>query len=153
MKITNSCVPRVVLDTNVLLSALVFTGGVMARFRSLWVTERIQPYASKETIQELIRVLANNKFKLDVADQEGLLADYLPFAQVADAPVNVVKASLPICRDPKDQMFLDLAVTAKVNYLVTGDQDLLVLADTPDLLFQIIKPIDFLTQLQKQSTQ
>ena len=148
MKIANSCVPRVVLDTNVLLSALVFTGGVMARFRSLWVTERIQPYASKETIQELIRVLANNKFKLDVADQEGLLADYLPFAQVADAPVNVVRTSVPICRDPKDQMFLDLAVSAKVNYLVTGDQDLLVLAQTPDLQFKIIKPIDFLTRHQ-----
>ena len=148
MKIANSCVPRVVLDTNVLLSALVFTGGVVARFRSLWVTERIQPYASKETIQELIRVLANNKFKLDVADQEGLLADYLPFAQVADAPVNVVRTSVPICRDPKDQMFLDLAVSAKVNYLVTGDQDLLVLAQTPDLQFKIIKPIDFLTRHQ-----
>ena len=148
MKIANSSVPRVVLDTNVLLSALVFTGGVMARFRNLWTTERIQPYASKETIQELIRVLANNKFKLDVADQEGLLADYLPFAQVADAPVNVVRTSVPICRDPKDQMFLNLATSAKVDYLVTGDQDLLVLAETPDLPFQIINPVDFLTQHQ-----
>ena len=148
MKIANRPVPRVVLDTNVLLSALVFAGGVVARFRNLWTAERIQPYASKETIQELIRVLANNKFKLDALDQEGLLADYLPFAQVADAAVNVVLPSLPICRDPKDQMFLNLAVSARVDYLVTGDQDLLVLADTPGLSFSIIKPIDFLTQHQ-----
>ena len=122
MKSEASPVPRVVLDTNVLLSAVVFSGGVTARFRNLWMTERIQPYASKETIQELIRVLANNKFKLDAADQEGLLADYLPFAQVADAPVNVIETSLPICRDPKDQMFLNLATSAKVDYLVTGDR-------------------------------
>ena len=148
MRSTASPVPRVVLDTNVLLSALVFTGGVMSRFRNLWTTGRIQPYASKEAIQELIRVLANNKFKLYAADQEGLLCDYLPFAQVADAPVNVVKTSLPICRDPKDQMFLNLATSAKVDYLVTGDQDLLVLAETPDLPFQIIKPVDFLAQHQ-----
>ena len=148
MKITNSPVPRVALDTNVLLSALVFTGGVMAGFRNLWTTERIQPYASKQTIQELIRVLANNKFKLDAADQEGVLADYLPFVQVADTSVNFVRASLPICRDPKDQMFLELAASAKVDYLVTGDQDLLVLADAPGLTFRIIEPVDFLTQHQ-----
>ena len=148
MKSAARPVPRVVLDTNVLLSALVFTGGVIARFRNLWTTERIKPYASKETIQELIRVLANNKFKLDAADQEGLLADYLPFAHIADAPVNVVKTCLPVCRDRKDQMFLNLATSAKVDYLVTGDQDLLVLANTPNLPFQIIKPVDFLAQHQ-----
>ena len=148
MKIANSSVPRVVLDTNVLLSALVFSGGVMARFRHGWTTGRIQPYASKETIQELIRVLANNKFKLDMAAQEALLADYLPFAHVAEQTLTVVPAGLPTCRDPKDQMFLDLAASAKVDFLVTGDQDLLVLADTPRLAFRIIQPVDFLTQHQ-----
>lgn len=149
MKILDSHVPRVVLDTNVLLSALVFTGGVMARLRSLWTSERLRPYASKETIHELIRVLASNKFKLNASDQEGLLADYLPFAQLADTSAKVVQASVPICRDPKDQMFLNLAVSARVDYLVTGDQDLLVLSDTPGLPFRIIKPVDFLTQLQQ----
>ena len=144
MKIANRLVSRVVLDTNVLLSALVFNSGVMARLRSLWMTEHIQPYASKETIQELIRVLANKKFKLDAADQESLLSDYLPFAQIANTLLNVPKIGLPICRDPKDQMLLDLAVSAKVEYLVTGDQDLLVLADTPDLGFKIVKPLEFL---------
>ena len=50
--------------------------------------------------------------------------------------------------DARDQMFLDLALSAKVDYLVTGDQDLLVLADTPGLPFRIVKPVEFLTQHQ-----
>jgi putative PIN family toxin of toxin-antitoxin system len=138
---------RVVLDTNVLLSALVFTGGAMARFRGLWESGKITPFTSKEAIKELMRVLAYQKFKLSRQDQDGLLADYLPFAQVADV-LFVVPPNLPICRDPLDQMFLTLAVASQADVLVTGDQDLLVLADEANLPFRILKPVDFLTQHQ-----
>lgn len=136
---------RVVLDTNVLLSALVFTGGAMARFRGLWESGKITPFTSKEAIKELMRVLAYSKFKLNSEAQEYLLADYLPFAQVADV-LFVVPPNLPMCRDPLDQMFLTLAVTSQADVLVTGDQDLLVLADDPNLTFRILKPVDFLMQ-------
>ena len=138
---------RVVLDTNVLLSALVFTGGALARFRGLWESGKITPFTSKEAIKELMRVLAYQKFKLSSEAQESLLADYLPFAQVADV-LFVVPPNLPICRDPLDQMFLTLAVASQADVLVTGDQDLLALADEPNLPFRILKPVDFLTQHQ-----
>jgi uncharacterized protein len=92
-----------------------------------------------------MRVLAYQKFKLSRQDQDGLLADYLPFAQVADV-LFVVPPNLPICRDPLDQMFLTLALASQADVLVTGDQDLLVLADEPNLPFRILKPVDFLTQ-------
>ena len=139
---------RVVLDTNVLLSALVFTGGVMGQFRKLWTSQKILPYTSKEAVQELIRVLANPKFKLDSSGQNSLLADYLPFAQVTDVLVNIHQASLPICRDPLDQIFLVLARASQADFLISGDQNLLVLADTPNLSFRILKPIEFLTQFK-----
>jgi uncharacterized protein len=139
---------RVVLDTNVLLSALVFTGGVMGRFRTLWTSEAILPCTSKEAVEELIRVLANPKFKLSSPEQRSLLADYLPFAQITDVAANTQQASLPMCRDPLDQMFLVLAQASGADYLVSGDQDLLVLANTPKLPFRILKPVDFLTQHQ-----
>jgi putative PIN family toxin of toxin-antitoxin system len=138
---------RVVIDTNVLLSALVFTGGTMARFRGLWESGKITPYTSKEATKELMRVLAYKKFKLSSQDQDGLLADYLPYAQVADV-LFVVPPNLPICRDPLDQMFLKLAAASKSDVLITGDQDLLVLANEPNLPFQIQKPVDFLMQQQ-----
>jgi uncharacterized protein len=145
---TSDPVPRVVLDSNVLLSALVFAGGTLGRFRSLWIRGTIVPCASKETTEELIRLLANKKFKLNMGDQESLLADYLPFVQVTDRSPKMHQANLPICRDPHDQMFLEVALASRADFLVTGDQDLLVLANTPDLPFRILKPIEFLTQHQ-----
>ena len=143
---TTDPAPRVVLDSNVLLSALVFAGGTLGRFRSLWTSGRILPCASKETVQELIRLLANTKFKLNSMDQESLLADYLPFVQIVDAALNAEPASLPVCRDPYDQIFLELADASKADFLVTGDQDLLVLATTPNLSFRILKPAEFLAR-------
>lgn len=137
---------RVVLDSNVLLSALVFKGGVHGCFRALWTTGKIHLYASKQTIQELIGQLANPKFKLDAVEQDALLADYLPFVHVASTAENDDQANIPICRDPKDQIFLVLAALSKADFLVTGDQDFLVLANTPNLAFQILRPVEFSTQ-------
>ena len=81
-------------------------------------------------------------------DQEILLADYLPFVEIVDAALNMELASLPVCRDQYDQMFLVLAQASKADFLVTGDQDLLVLTNTPDLPFRILKPVEFLMQHQ-----
>jgi len=49
--------PRIVIDTNLILSALIF-GGKTARIRLSWQENLIYPLASKDTITELIRVLA-----------------------------------------------------------------------------------------------
>lgn len=116
---------RVVLDTNIVLSALVFGGGNSARLRRAWQAGAFAPLVSTATAQELVRVLAYPKFRLSAADQEELLADYLPYTttvRIPDPPPNV-----PECRDPFDVMFLHLAVAGKANMLVTGDRDLLAL--------------------------
>jgi uncharacterized protein len=108
---------RIVIDTNLVLSALVF-GGATARFRMAWQDDRIIPLVSKATITELIRVLA---------EQADLLADYLPFCETVVIPE--VLPDVPECRDPFDIPFLVLALVGQADYLVTGDRDLLCLAD------------------------
>jgi uncharacterized protein len=118
--------PRVVIDTNLVLSALVF-GGSTAKLRLAWQDDLFTPLASKTTVTELIRVLAYPKFKLTKSEQEDLLADYLPFCETVLMP-NVLPA-IPKCRDPFDSPFLVLALVGKADYLVTGDRDLLCLAD------------------------
>ena len=86
---------RVVLDTNVLLSALVFAGGVMGQFRKLWTSQKILPYTSKEAVQELIRVLANPKFKLDSSGQNSLLSRRVAiFSSISISPTEIVVASI-----------------------------------------------------------
>ncbi len=124
---TDSASLRVVIDTNLVLSALVF-GGSMAKLRLAWQDERFTPLASKATVTELIRVLAYPKFKLTQSEQEDLLADYLPFCDTVLMPDAL--PAIPDCRDPFDVPFLVLALVGKADYLVTGDRDLLCLADS-----------------------
>lgn len=124
-------VPRVVLDTNVVLSALLFVGGPTAALRAVWMSERFIPLASPATAQELVRVLACPKFKLTASEQQDLLADYLPWAQVVRVPEP--PPATPRCRDPFDLPFLQLAITGKADALVSGDKDLLAFAGTRGL--------------------
>jgi len=117
--------PRLVLDTNVLLSALLLRAGSLSWLRPAWQSEAVRPLASRKTAAELIRVLAYPKFRLTDADRDDLLADYLPWCEtvIISAPLT-----LPDCRDPFDLPFLELALAGKADSLVTGDRDLLVLA-------------------------
>ena len=140
---------KVVLDTNVLISAILFGSGVMKPLRLAWQSGRVLPVVSQETRAELLRVLAYDKFKLSQADIARALASYLPHTQFHAVNINTGKGNpAAICRDERDQIFLDLTLSAKVAFLVTGDQDLLVLSDSRGLPFRIIKPVDFLAQHQ-----
>ena len=130
--------PRLVLDTNVLLSALLFHAGSLSWLRPAWQSENIRPLASHDTTAELIRVLSYPKFKLTDDEREDLLADYLPWCETATVP-NPTK--VPDCRDPFDRPFLELALTAKADALITGDKDLLVLAN--EFSVPIITPAAF----------
>ena len=117
---------RVVLDTNVVLSALVFGGGLAGQLRLGWQRGLFLPLASTASVQELVRVLAYPKFRLSAQEQEELLADYLPHVHVLRIPQPPPK--VPDCRDPLDLPFLHLAVVGKAKMLVSGDRDLLALA-------------------------
>jgi putative PIN family toxin of toxin-antitoxin system len=118
--------PRVVIDTNLVLSALVFAQGRVTPLRLAWQNQQIQPLLSKTTAAELIRVLQYPKFKLSVDDQQELLADYLPYCQTIVIPEP--PPATPECRDQFDVPFLQLALAGEAQALITGDQDLLCLA-------------------------
>lgn len=114
--------PRVVLDSNVVVSALLFSRGRLSVLRKSWHDARFCPLVSSVTVTELMRVLAYPKFKLTADEQRELLADYLPYCAVVQMPV--VPPATPDCPDQYDVPFLELAVAGKASYLVTGDKDL-----------------------------
>jgi putative PIN family toxin of toxin-antitoxin system len=118
--------PRVVIDTNLVLSALVFASGRLAPLRLAWQDLRVLPLVSRTTAAELIRALAYPKFKLAAHEQEELLADYLPYCKTVRIPVP--PPATPPCRDPFGVPFMELALAGKADALVTGDKDLLSLA-------------------------
>ena len=117
---------RVVLDTNIVLSALLFAQGRLAPVRAAWQQTRFAPLVSTATATELMRALAYPKFRLTPDDQRELLSDYLPYCSTVRMPA--VPPRTPECRDPYDVPFLQLAVVGKAAFLVTGDRDLLALA-------------------------
>ncbi|HEU0202913.1 MAG TPA: PIN domain-containing protein, partial [Burkholderiaceae bacterium] len=79
--------PRaVVLDTNVVLSALVFAGGRLASLREAWRAGRCRPLVSQPTADELMRALAYPKFRLAATEQQEMLADYLPYCTTVRLP-------------------------------------------------------------------
>jgi putative PIN family toxin of toxin-antitoxin system len=117
---------RVVLDTNVVLSALLFGNGPAGRVRAGWQSGLFVPLASEATTRELMRVLAYPKFRLACEAQEELLADYISWVEVVRIPDPA--PPVPDCRDPFDLEFLHLAVAGKARVLVSGHKDLLALA-------------------------
>jgi len=121
-----SAAVRVVLDTNVVLSALVFHGGAAGQVRQAWQRGLVLPLASTATVLELVRVLAYPKFRLSKAEQDELLADYLPYAETVRIPQP--PPALPDCRDVLDLPFMHLALAGKAQVLVSGDRDLLAIA-------------------------
>jgi putative PIN family toxin of toxin-antitoxin system len=111
---------RVVLDTNVLISALLFEGE-LTQIVGLWQKRKIVPIISKETFDELRAVLEYPKFSLSRAEIESLIEhEILPFFEV----VNVSKHVKGVCRDPRDDKFISCALSANADGIVTGDKDL-----------------------------
>ncbi|MBO3459009.1 putative toxin-antitoxin system toxin component, PIN family [Aetokthonos hydrillicola Thurmond2011] len=138
--------PRVVIDTNTVISALVFRGRI-SRLRLAWQDDLFTPLVSKATTTELIRALAYPKFKLTPTEQEDLLSDYILFCEAVAMPDCL--PVIPECRDPFDVPFLLLAVAGEADYLVTGDRDLLNLED--NFSCPIITAEDFLNIIDGDS--
>ena len=124
--------PRVVFDTTVVVSALVFADGRLAWLRKHWREAGCLPLISAVTTGELTRVLGYPKFHLSSGDRRELLAEYLPYCEI----VEVTRRCKLVCRDPNDQPFLDLAQSGKADLLVSGDRDLLALAGKSRFLIE-----------------
>jgi putative PIN family toxin of toxin-antitoxin system len=113
-------VRRVVLDTNVLISALLFRGE-SSKLVGLWEKGAIIPVISRETFEEFKKVLAYPKFSLAGEEIKAVIEEnILPFFEVVDITDKVAG----VCRDPDDEKFLSCAVSASADFIVSGDKDL-----------------------------
>lgn len=110
-----------VIDTNVLVSALLFENSVPYKTleKVLSVGHLLQ---SKETINELKNVLSRKKFEkyLDRGKIENFLSDLQSISLFL-----IVQEKVNRCEDPKDNMFLELAITGKADCIISGDDHLL----------------------------
>ena len=135
---------RVVLDTNVVVSALLFDGPA-SRLVALWQRRRFIPLVSRPILQEYLRVLAYPKFKLTVQEVGQAIEELLPYVEVT----RQGKRLRVIRRDPADDRFIECAVAGKARYLVSGDDDLLSLRSFQGI--RIVSIAEFLTMLEETS--
>jgi putative PIN family toxin of toxin-antitoxin system len=114
---------RVVLDTNVLVSALLFTG-ITSELTSLWQKSSITVLLSREILEEYLRVLSYPKFELSETEIRDLMGEeLLPYATV----INPTRRLHVVERDPSDNKFIECAVTGRARVIISGDKDLLSL--------------------------
>jgi putative PIN family toxin of toxin-antitoxin system len=136
-------IKRVVLDTNVIISGLLFKGE-LSRIVSLWKTGEIIPIVSEETFDELRTALLYPKFSLSPEETRTLIQnEILSFFEV----VNVVETVERVCRDPGNDKFISCAISARAEYIVTGDRNLSDLNQYQSI--KIIKARNFLKMFVK----
>ena len=134
---------RVVLDTNVLLSGIAYPASVPGKILSAWRHGSVEVLLSAYILDELRRVLPRLAHRHGLTSAEiGDLVDALSIQAEIIEPLPETNTEL---RDPSDQPVLGTLLAAlnsfNVNYLVTGDKDLLVLAER----YPIVTPATFWT--------
>lgn len=129
---------RVVFDTNVIISALLFSGSAPARAFTRTLN-RGTILVSNELVGELTGVLQRDKFDRYVTLEER--ETFLDSLILESALIEITEA-VQACRDPSDDRVLEVAVNGNATHIVTGDADLLVL--NPFRGVEIVTPAEFL---------
>ncbi|MBB3105069.1 putative toxin-antitoxin system toxin component, PIN family [Azomonas macrocytogenes] len=130
---------RVVLDTNVLVSGLAYPGSVPGRIIAAWHQGGLDVVLSRYILDEMTRVLPRlSRVKLSTSEIRDLSDSFMFLADIVE-PDDEQDAGL---RDPADQPVLATWKAARAHYLVTGDKDLLVLADR----YPVVTPAQFWTR-------
>ncbi len=132
---------RFVFDTNVIVSAVLLKRSISRKVFDAAQAQG-QLLISLDILNELNDVLRRKKFDKYVTEHEriqflSVLVRESEFVEVTDV-INE-------CRDPKDNKFLELAVSGHADYIVSGDKDLLVLH--PFRNISIIKPNELMDSL------
>lgn len=142
MPLTDSVRPtHCVLDTNVVLDLLHFADPAALPILHALETGSLIAWADTETLLELARVVTYPELKLDAAAAHNLLCRYTDLVCQDNSSSNT---SLPRCKDPDDQKFLELAARCGASLLFSKDKALLALAHRPELTFTILSPRDIL---------
>jgi putative PIN family toxin of toxin-antitoxin system len=143
---------RVVVDTNVLVSGLINPHGLPRQLLDVWAAERLELLTSAELIDEAVRVLHRSRIRSKYGVTSERISDLQTRLERTATSVTPTTPVPLFSRDPKDDTFLAVALAGTADYLVTGDDDLLVLNGDPALTtLQIVTVRDFLAVLSRDS--
>ena len=142
--------PRLVLDTNVVMDLFHFRAPPLDPLMQAIRTKTVICLADERTLSELERVTSYKQFRLDECGRRQLFEDYrVHITLVGTSPSDPALPPLPKCRDPDDQMFLELAQRGAADLLISRDLLVLKLAKARQrpCSFAILTPEQALTRL------
>jgi uncharacterized protein len=138
---------KIIIDTNIHISALAFGGNISKNLIMLYKNTQIEIFTSTPIYQELKEKVNSSKFikitkgRVLANEIEHYLNSYTEETKFID-PTNIVN----ICRDPDDNMFLELALEIDANYILTGDKDLLSISQFKNT--KISTMADFINEIE-----
>ena len=135
---------RILIDTNIIISGLFFHGlpkQLLAEFDYEKFSVCVNKSIVAEYTEQVDKKISNTKYRLDKDLREKFFKNLHSFKSVSD---------LKICRDPKDDKFINCAIDAKAVYIVSGDNDLLTLKNVADI--EIVTAREFYEKYIKTSS-
>ncbi|MEY4907391.1 MAG: hypothetical protein RL260_1109 [Pseudomonadota bacterium] len=135
--------PRVVLDTAIVVSAMVFGGPMAARLRRAWRHGFCRPMVCRNTLLDLTHHLGQAQFAFSVTEQQQMLGEYLPYV----LKVRVPAVTLPAAAEPAGLAFVQLAMAGQAHVLVSSDASLLAMHER--LPFTVVALEPFLQMLRE----
>ena len=134
---------RVVIDTNLWISFII--SNRINQLEPILSSNKIKLLFSEKLIEEIRETIKKPKLckYFDEYSFNEMLGVFEPFIELID-----VTSKMKVCRDSNDDFLLELAKDGNANYLVTGDNDLLVIEKSG--LTEILKISDFLDKLTKE---
>jgi putative PIN family toxin of toxin-antitoxin system len=141
--------PRVIIDTNLLISAIIVPQSPPDKLLKAWQKELFILLICQEQLEEIKDVSQREKLKKYPLFSKKINELLKNLGFVAELVEEVSPNDLPIhSRDPDDDFLLAFALQGKADYLITGDEDLLILNGESALgKLKIVKVTDFLNML------
>lgn len=139
---------RVVVDTNVLISALLKADGSPAKIVSLWRSGELELVVSEEVVSEVSRVLGYQRIRTRVSAEEA--ERFLDLLRTAALAVTAYENVTVVKDDPDDDKFLAIAIVSGAEHIISGDTHLLSIGNYQGI--EILTPAGFLTNILPNTT-
>lgn len=137
---------KVVVDTNVVISSAVSIDGNPALIFEMLLLEKIINYITQEIIDEVKEVIKRPRIakKLSLVEQEFIIKNFENFSK----KIKPIEKLDIIKDDPDDNKFLECAIAASAEYIISGDKHLLILKQFRDI--KVVSPAEFVRIINKE---
>ncbi len=134
---------RVVLDANVLLSGLIVPDSGPGRIIKAWREARFEVVVSEAMLDEIRRILSYPKIRKRLKWDDDEIEQFILLLRFQCVVMVPPSMTFDYLRDPADASVLAILIHSEAEALITGDNDLLVLADR----YPIISPAEFMRRV------